>query len=138
MTSEELYRWMAENDVKPKEMAERLGIPSKTLSAYKSKGLPSNKSILAEKVTAEWFQEKEGKIIPLPKNEFVLTPESEAQRDSWVEAGFLKGKDSTEFTEHTYHTLDKVARAYLSASENMAAEDPAKYQTKKESNGSGT
>ena len=103
MTSEELYEWMSENGIKTKEMAMMLGVLPRSLSAYKSQGLPKSKALIAKKVTKEWEQLKKDSIPEELEISLVLTSEREL---SWRKANLIKGE---KLTNYAISRLDFIA-----------------------------
>ena len=104
MSSEELYKWMAENSVKPKEMAPKLGLSVRTLSGYKSKGMPEAKSILAEKVTREWFTDTP--LTTLPDANIIQCKMEGNRKEVWTAADLI---EDGELTEYAKKRLDRIA-----------------------------
>lgn len=105
MNSKELFQWMSFNGVKTGQMAPKLGLSPRTLSGYKSKGLPYDKQLLANKVTTEWFGAEP--LITSNQNAIKCYP-SELERAKWEEAGLV---ESNEFTDYAISRINKLADA---------------------------
>ena len=123
MNSEELYKWMSEHKVKPKEMAERLGMDSATLSVYKSRGLPRAKQILADKIVREW-DDSAISNQGLTKSKLVITVqlESDAQRRSWEDAGIISKGEFTQFAINHLNKLAESINDLATAKEDVTAQ----------------
>ena len=104
MTSEELYNWMYENNVSVSEMAKALGLSPRSLSNFKSKGLSDNKSVLAEKVTREWFTDTP--LTTLPDANIIQCKMEGNRKQVWTAADLI---EDGELTEYAKKRLDRIA-----------------------------
>jgi hypothetical protein len=64
MTAEDIsshfFHWMDENNITRKQGAEMLGVEERSLSSYRSRGLPKKKQARALKIMREWKARESG------------------------------------------------------------------------------
>ncbi len=137
MTSDKLYDWMAQNNVKPAKMAELLGVDSRSLSTYKSRGLPKAKQILAQKIMSEWNKP----VIQATGLLVTAKLETDEQKQHWEQANLIK---DNQFTEFAIQRLNQLAAniaefddlAYRKQAEQiLLAEDSPNYSSGDKSQG---
>lgn len=112
---------MRDNGIPNDEMAARLGVDVRTLSAYKSRGLPRNKWQTAKTIMAVWGgapDEKNRICVELTDEEFSLIDAA----SSVVEAGFK---------EYCIRAIISKARSDYPKAPNTEEKPPRRKVTEK-------
>lgn len=124
------FHWMEANNITRSEAAEKLGVDERSLSTYRSRGLPRKKEARAEQIMSE--HRTAGMLTPgIDQTTSIRVSFSDEEYEMVEQAAKIVGSTTTEFIQKaaTFKAKEQIAAEATPLS--LVAEDPTSYHTKK-------
>lgn len=124
------FHWMEANNITRSEAAEKLGVDERSLSTYRSRGLPRKKEARAEQIMSE--HRTAGMLTPgIDQTTSIRVSFSDEEYEMVEQAAKIVRSTTTEFIQKaaTFKAKEQIAAEATPLS--LVAEDPTSYHTKK-------